>query len=202
MSGFEPILIGSALGAMTNSKNPLQGALLGGVLGGVGGAAMGVGKVASTAAGTTAGGVPLAVTGSTPGVALPSAALPASTVKLPATFLGDPGVMATPTMSMQVANTLPMANPTMPGIVSTNASTGLIPSMTADVTMADRLKAVTQFARDNPFAMSSGLNAAQQLYGEQPMAFPQAPGLLRGNPIPEQPPSYAAMSPMQPITLI
>lgn len=199
MSGFEPILIGSALGAMTNSKNPLQGALLGGVLGGVGGAAMGVGKVASTAAGTTAGGVPLAVTGSTPGVALPSAALPSSTVTLPAV---QGGVMSTPTMSMQVANTLPMANPTMPGIVSTNASTGLIPSMTADVTMADRLKAVTQFARDNPFAMSSGLNAAQQLYGEQPMEFPQAPGLLRGNPIPEQPPSYAAMSPMQPITLI
>ena len=200
MSGFEPILIGSALGAMTNSKNPLQGALLGGVLGGVGGAAMGVGKVASTAAGTTAGGVPLAVTGATKGTQLAAAPLASTNAAFSsATPFANPTM---PGMSMQVANTLPFANPTMPGIVSTNASTGLIPSMTADVTMADRLKAVTQFARDNPFAMSSGLNAAQQLYGEQPMEFPQAPGLLRGNPIPEQPPSYAAMSPMQPITLI
>ena len=68
--------------------------------------------------------------------------------------------------------------------------------------LSGSLQGVTQFAKENPFAMSSGLNAAQQLYGEQPMEFPQAPGLLRGNPIPEQPPSYAAMSPMQPITLI
>lgn len=179
MSGFEPILIGSALGAMTNSKNPLQGALLGGVLGGVGGAAMGVGNPAATA---TMKGAVMPAAGSATTITPMTAG---------ATYSG-----AAPGM---VAN---FGMPTMPTYAATGGSTGFIPSMTADVTMADRLKAVTQFAKENPFAMSSGLNAAQQLYGEQPVAFPQAPGLLRGNPIPEQPPSYAAMSPMQPITLI
>ena len=38
MSGMEPILIGSAIGAATNRKNPIQGAMLGGFLGGAGSA--------------------------------------------------------------------------------------------------------------------------------------------------------------------
>lgn len=180
MSGFEPILIGSALGAMTNSKNPLQGALLGGVLGGVGGAAMGVGNPAATA--------------TMKGAVMPAAGS--------ATTIAPVTAAATPASALQGASSSIFANPSAATYASTGGSTGFIPSMTADVTMADRLKAVTQFAKENPFAMSSGLNAAQQLYGEKPMEFPQAPGLLRGNPIPEQPPSYAAMSPMQPITLI
>ena len=182
MSGMEPILIGSAIGAMTNPRKPLQGALLGGALGGFGGAFANVAKPAATAMGTTAGGVPLAITGSTPGVALPSAALPASTVKLPATFLGDPGVMATPTMSMSLPNTLSMAKPTMPGVVSTNASTGLIPSMTADVTMMDRFKALGQFGKENPMVGQVGVGALQNIMQTPPPA-PSA-GLLRGNPIP------------------
>ncbi len=44
-----PMLIGSAMGAITNRRNPLQGALLGGVLGGVGGSFMsGFGNAANT----------------------------------------------------------------------------------------------------------------------------------------------------------
>jgi len=50
MSGMEPMMIGAALGAATNRRNPLQGAMLGGVLGGFGGAAMGGIKGASAAA--------------------------------------------------------------------------------------------------------------------------------------------------------
>jgi hypothetical protein len=192
-------MIGAGVGAVTNPKKPLQGALLGGALGGFGGAFANVAKPAATAMGTTAGGVPLAITGSTPGVALPSAALPASTVKLPATFLGDPGVMATPTMSMSLPNTLPFANPTMPGVVSTNASTGLIPSMTADVTMMDRFKALGQFGKENPMVGQVGVGALQNIMQTPPPA-PSA-GLLRGNPIPVEQQQMAMLQQPQ-ITLI
>ena len=43
-------MIGAGVGALTNRRNPLQGALLGGALGGFGGAAMGGIKGASAAA--------------------------------------------------------------------------------------------------------------------------------------------------------
>jgi len=191
-------MIGAGVGAVTNPRKPLQGALLGGALGGFGGAFANVAKPAATAMGTTAGGVPLAITGSTPGAALPSAALPSSTVTLPAV---QGGVMSTPTMSMQVANKLPMANPTLPGVVSTNASTGLIPSMTADVTMMDRLRAVGQFNRDNPMVGQVGSSALRDITQPQPMAAAAPPGLLRGNPIPVEQQQMAMLQQPQ-ITLI
>jgi len=46
-------MIGAGVGAMTNPRKPLQGALLGGALGGFGGAAMGGAKAATAAAGAT-----------------------------------------------------------------------------------------------------------------------------------------------------
>jgi hypothetical protein len=175
-------MIGAGVGAVTNPKKPLQGALLGGALGGFGGAAMGAGNVAATAAGTTAGGVPLAVTGATKGTQLAAAPLASTNAAF-----SSAAPFANPTMqgmSMQVANKLPMANPTMPGIVSTNASTGLIPSTTADVTMMDRLRAMGQFNRENPMVGQVGSSAFQSLNEPQPMAAATQPGLLRGNPIP------------------
>jgi hypothetical protein len=96
---------------------------------------------------------------------------------------------------MQVANTLPFANPTMPGIVSTNASTGLIPSTTADVTMMDRLRAVGQFNRDNPMVGQVGSSALRDIMQPQPMAAAAPPGLLRGTPSQEQPMQYAMQMP-------
>lgn len=187
-------MIGAGVGAITNPRKPLQGALLGGALGGFGGAFANVAKPAATAMGTTAGGVPLAVTGATPGVALPSAALPASTVTLPTQ--AATGAFKTATMpGIQAANTLPFANPTMQGIVSTNASTGLIPSMTADVTMMDRLRAMGQFNRDNPMVGQVGSSALRDIMQPQPMAATPTPGLLRGTPSQEQPTQYAMAMP-------
>ena len=171
-----PMLIGSALGAVTNRRNPLQGALLGGVLGGVGGSFMsgfgGAGNAASTAMGTTAGGVPAAITGVTPGAALPA----------------------------QGAGTF--ANPTMPGVVSTNTSTGLIGSTTAPVTMAERfaggvnalksdISSLGTFAKENPLAAGQGLQAAKGVLFPEPVAAPTPQGLLRSTPSQEQPPQYA-----------
>ena len=195
-----PMLIGSAMGAITNRKNPLQGALLGGVLGGVGGSFMsGFGNTANTAAtamGTTAGGVPAAITGVTPATVLPAAKVPVG------------GVFATPTMGGTTLSTATapatgaFATPTMPGVVSTNTSTGLIGSTTAPVTMGERfaggmnalksdLSDLGSFAKQNPMVAGQGLQAAGNVLFPEPMAAPPAPGLLRGTPSQEQPPQSA-----------
>jgi hypothetical protein len=159
---MEPILIGSAIGAMTNPRKPLQGALLGGALGGFGGAAMGAGNAAATATMKGAAAVPVGSTA--------SAALPAQ----------GAGIFATPTN---------------PVFAATGGSTGLIPSMTAPVTMADRFKALGQFNRENPMVGQIGSSAFQSLNEPQPMAAAAPPGLLRGTPSPEQPMQYAMQMP-------
>jgi hypothetical protein len=161
-------MIGAGVGAVTNPRKPLQGALLGGALGGFGGAAMGAGNVAATATGATAGGAPLAVTGVTPGVSLPVA---------------------------KGVTTGAFKTATMPGVVSTNASTGLISSTTAPVTMMDRFNALGQFNRENPMVGQVGSSALQSLNEPQPMAASMQPGLLRGTPSQEQPMQYAMQMP-------
>jgi hypothetical protein len=185
-----PMLIGSALGAVTNSRNPLQGALLGGVLGGVGGSFMGgfggAGNAAATAMGTTAGGVPAAITGVTPGATLPVAQMPVSGIfsKAPLAPTTTPATGA-------------FATPTMPGVVSTNTSTGLIGSTTAPVTMGERfaggvnalksdIGALNTFASQNPVAAQVGLGAARDIMTPQPMAAAPVAGLMRGTPIQQQ----------------
>ena len=163
-----PILIGSALGAVTNRKNPLQGALLGGVLGGVGGSFMGGAMNAGNAAATAT------MTGANPAV------------------MGTAGMGTTalnPSLAFNAA--APMAKLTMPTYAATGGSTGLIGSTTAPVTMMDRLKAVGDFNRQNPMVGQMGSSAFQSLNEPQPMAAAPAPGLLRGNPSQEQPPQYA-----------
>ena len=56
-------MIGAGVGAITNPRKPLQGALLGGALGGFGGAAMGAGNAAATATMTGASAVPAVASG-------------------------------------------------------------------------------------------------------------------------------------------
>ena len=174
-----PMLIGSAMGAITNRKNPLQGALLGGVLGGVGGSFMGgfggAGNAASTAA----------MTGANPAV------------------MGTAGMGSTalnPSLAFNAA--APMAKATMPTYAATGGTTGLIGSTTAPVAMADRftggmnalksdLSNLGSFAKQNPMVAGQGLQAAGNVLFPEPMAAPPAPGLLRGTPSQEQPPQYA-----------
>jgi hypothetical protein len=174
MSGFEPMMIGAALGAATNRRNPLQGARLGGVLGGFGGAAMGAANPAATATMTGASATPIGV--ATPGMALNSgAAFNAAT---------------------------PMATATMPATFATGGTTGLIGSTTAPVTMMDRLGAMGSFAKQNPMAVGVGLQSANSLLTPPPqpeMAAP--PGLMRGQQFQTEQPMYG-MAPQQPISLI
>jgi hypothetical protein len=94
------------------------------------------------------------------------------------------------------------ATPTMPGVVSTNTSTGLIGSTTAPVTMGERftggmnalksdLSNLGSFAKQNPMVAGQALQSAGNVLFPEPMAAPPAPGLLRGNPSQEPPPQYA-----------
>ncbi len=159
-------MIGAGVGAVTNPRKPLQGALLGGALGGFGGAAMGVGNAATTATMT--------------GATMPAA--------------GTTGVAAgTPITSFGTGT---FATPTMPTYAATGGTTGLIPSMTAPVTAADRFKGLVQFSRENPMVGQVGFNAFNNLMQPLPVtAPPPAPGLLRGTAVQEQPMQYAMAMP-------
>ena len=160
-------MIGAGVGAMTNPRKPLQGALLGGALGGFGGAAMGAGNAAATTAMTGASAVPAGA---------------ATTI--------------TPMAAGQSFSTAaPFANATMPTYAATGGSTGLIGSTTAPVTMMDRLRAMGTFNQQNPMVGQVGSSALQNLMQPQPMAAAPTPGLLRGTPSQEQPSQYAMAMP-------
>lgn len=166
-------MIGAGVGAITNPRKPLQGALLGGALGGFGGAAMGAGNAAATATMT--------------GATMPAAG--AATTITPVT-----AAATSPTALANVSNPI-FANPSMANYAATGGSTGLIPSMTAEITMADRLKALGQFNRENPMVGQVGSNALRDIMQSQPMAAAAPPGLLRGTPSQEQPSQYALAMP-------
>jgi hypothetical protein len=190
-----PMLIGSAMGAMTNRRNPLQGALLGGVLGGVGGSFMSGFGGAGNAAATTA------MTGANPAVmgtaGMGSTVVPAAATPLKALTQGVNPVFA---------------NPSMPTYAATGGSTGLIGSATAPVTMGERfaggmnalksdLGALNTFASQNPVTTQVGLGAARDIMTPQPMAAAPVAGLMRGNPMPIEDQQMANFQP-RPVSLI
>jgi hypothetical protein len=182
-----PILIGSALGAVTNPKNPLQGALLGGVMGGVGGSFMGGAMNAGNAAATTA------MTGANPAV-MGTAGMGVAPMTAGATYnAAAPGMVAN------------FGNATMPTYAATGGTTGLIGSSTAPLTMAERFSggvnalksdigALNTFANQNPVATQVGLSTARDIMAPKPPPPVQPPGLIRGNPIQQQQESELAMA--------
>jgi hypothetical protein len=189
-----PMLIGSAMGAITNRKNPLQGALLGGVLGGVGGSFMGGFGGAGNAAATTA------MTGANPAV-MGTAGMGVAPMTAGATYnAAAPGMVAN------------FGNATMPTYAATGGSTGLIGSTTAPVTMGERftggmnalksdLGALNTFASQNPVTTQVGLGAARDIMTPQPMAAAPVAGLMRGNPMPIEDQQMANFQP-RPVSLI
>jgi hypothetical protein len=160
-------MIGAGVGAVTNPRKPLQGALLGGALGGFGGAAMGAGNAAATATMT--------------GATMPAAGAATTAVPMAA--------------GKAFSTAAPFANATMPTYAATGGSTGLIGSATAPVTMADRFKALGSFNQENPMVGQVGSSALRDIMQPQPMAAAPTPGLLRGTPSQEQPMQYAMQMP-------
>ncbi len=174
-------MIGASVGAVTNRRDPLKGALLGAAGGYAGGSFVGgfggAGNAASTAAMTGAKAVPVGASGLTTLPAAPGAA----------------GVFATPTM---------------PTYAATGGTTGLIGSTTAPVTVGNQvagglgalksdLGALNTFANQNPVTTQIGLGALQSaMTPEPPPQMAPPPGLARGQEFQmEQPTQYAMGSP-------
>lgn len=157
-----PMLIGSAIGGITNRDNPLQGALLGGALGGAGGAFMsGAGGLSSLmpSFGSAAAPTAASLTAAAPTVANPAIA-------------GFTGQAVTPAMSTIFSNpTSAIGGVNLGG----GPTTGLIPSSMAPSFMENigsGFNNIGQYAQENPVLTQMGLQSAQQMLKrpEAPMA--------------------------------
>ena len=142
MSGFEPMMIGAALGAATNRKKPLQGALLGGALGGLGGGVYGAAsKMAAAApAATQAAGIAV-----NPALSMGAANTAAGSA------MASPSFLSTLKNVPSALNTFANQNPVATGI-------GL---QTASSLLAEEPPA--------PMAPPPGLMRGQQFQMEEPM---------------------------------
>lgn len=169
-------MIGAGVGAMTNPRKPLQGALLGGALGGFGGAAATGFKAAGSAgtAGLAGGGGSGMFTAGTQ-VANPMAA--GGTYFTAGTPAAAGSLQAGGNAVMNVGQTAIGTSPTFME------------------QMRGGLQGIGQFNRENPMVGQVGSSAFQSLNEPQPMAAAAPPGLLRGTPSQEQPMQYAMQMP-------
>lgn len=166
-----PMLIGSAIGGLTNRDNPLQGALLGGALGGAGGAFMGPGgfsNMFSFADDAATGVLPSALSGSTTTAvnpALVTGRLPSAAPSIAyQTPLGVEGMKSAGGGIFSGGMSSPAP------FVSSGTSTGLIPSSMYEPTFMDRVGSVGQYAQQNPVLTGMAMQSAQQM-----MQRPEAP---------------------------
>jgi hypothetical protein len=156
-----PMLIGSAIGGLTNRKNPLQGALLGGALGGAGNALMGAGGLSNmfSFADDAAGVLPSALSGSTTiNAAAPMAGQAFVNPVATAMTTGPSGAIG-----VEAAKTgLFAGSPVNAPFVSSGTSTGLIPSSMYEPTFMDRVGSVGKYAQQNPVLTKMAMQSAQQ----------------------------------------
>jgi hypothetical protein len=191
-----PILIGSAMGAATNRKNPLQGALLGGVLGGAGSAFTGFGSLGNAAANTasTAGTTGLGMAGNAASTTMPGAvggfgqAVPAMVPEVaPAatnlTSLIDGGLSAD--LALDAANAA--------GTAGGYTGLGMAGNPAANMSFFDKLgagaKELGQYAQQNPVLASMAVQTGQSLLQQREPQL-QSPGLMRGSPSQVAAPQY------------
>jgi hypothetical protein len=213
-----PILIGSAMGAATNRKNPMQGALLGGVLGGAGSAFAGFGNMASTTAntaGATANTAANTAVNTAANTAIPSTAAfinPAGVnagTNAAMTSVAPAGIFANPagyTASTNVANQVALTPGTYgPGGNLAQASSlnaapiNTVAQNTASVNRLGtgerfQLGDIGQYAQNNPVLTQMAYMTARDLLSNQEPQL-QSPGLMRGNQIQASAPQYQLGSP-------
>ncbi len=169
-----PMLIGSAIGAVT-SKNPLQGALLGGALGGAGGAFI-----------SGAGGLS-SMLPSLGGAAAPTAAGSLTSAVIPSTGGGFAGggfgsIGAAPAFNPAAI----FANPTAAigsSAIGGGPTTGLIPSSMAPSFMENigtGFQGIGQYAQQNPVLTNMAMQSAQQMMQQPQAQFAPAGQINRG----------------------
>jgi hypothetical protein len=165
-----PMLLGSAIGGLTNRKNPLQGALMGGMLGGAGGAFMsGAGGLSSLLPSMGSAAAP---TASSLLAAAPTAAAP--------TVAGFTSQAVTPAMSTIFANpTSAIGSSAIGG----GPTTGLINSSIAPSFMesvGQGFQGIGNYAQQNPYLTQMGMQSAQQMMQQPQAQFAPAGQIQRG----------------------
>lgn len=177
-------VVGGSIGAMTNEKDPLKGALLGAASGYGGATLMG------------AGGLPSALSGSTTtlGSTLPAGAVqsftagPSAAMQAANLTTGPSGVLGVEAAKSGLfGGATPLTNPAMQGqgLAQTSAiqrplslgMTGVEPGQGYEYTFGDRLGQVGQYAQQNPVLTNQALGYAQQAM-QQPPEQPLAPGQI------------------------
>ena len=171
-----PMLIGSAIGGLTNRDNPLQGALLGGALGGAGGAFMGPGGLSnmfSFADDAATGVLPSALTGANASTGANTMFANAAGVN-PTTVIGanqsaPAGIFANMpryTPSLNVAVERPIG--TFESIFNPNIqSSSMAPSFMEQV--GSGAGQISKYAQNNPYLTQMAAQTAQQAL-QQPEA--------------------------------
>jgi len=202
MSGMEPMLIGAAVGAATNRKNPLQGAMLGGMGGAFLGPTMGLGATTAGAGGS--GILPSAASGSiTAGANIPAGAAfinPAGVNAATAATTGPSGLVGVEAAKSGLfSGGMPATNAAMQGqgLAQTTAMQrplslgmpGVEPGQGYEYTLGDRLGQVGQFAQQNPVLTQMAFQTGQGLL-QQPERQLQSPGLMRGTQMQVAAPQY------------
>ena len=159
-------VVGGSIGAMTNKKDPLKGALLG-AAGGYGGATL-MGA-SGLGAGASSGVLPSALSGSTTiNAAAPMAGQAFVNPVATAMTTGPSGAIGVEAAKTGLFAGSPVTTP----FVSSGTSTGLIPSSMYEPTFMDRVGSVGQFAQQNPVLTGMAMQSAQQMMQrpEVPMA--------------------------------
>jgi hypothetical protein len=156
-------VVGGSIGAMTNKKDPLKGALLGAAGGYGGGALMGA---SGLGAGASSGVLPSALSGSTTiNAAAPMAGQAFVNPVATAMTTGPSGAIG-----VEAAKTgLFAGSPVNAPFVSSGTSTGLIPSSMYEPTFMDRVGSVGKYAQNNPYLTQMAAQTAQQAL-QQPEA--------------------------------
>lgn len=167
-------VVGGSIGAMTNKKDPLKGALLG-AAGGYGGSAL-MGA-SGLGAGASSGVLPSALSGSTTiNAAAPMAGQAFVNPVTTAMTTGPSGAIG-----VEAAKTgLFAGSPVTAPFVSSGTSTGLIPSSMYQPTFMDKIGSVGQFAQQNPVLTNMAMQSAQQAMQQPEAQFAPAGQVNRG----------------------
>lgn len=192
-----PILIGSAIGAATNRKNPLQGALLGGALGGFGGAFTGLGSLGSTAANTATNAAANTAV-NTAANTIPGA-VGAFVQTVPAMAPAAQGIFSNVTAPLAVSQPLSSAAGQTAGMETTFGpvesllNPNIQSSSLNNESLLQRLGTgagqLGQYAQKNPVLTQIAAQTGQSLLQQREPQL-QSPGLMRGNPSQVATPQY------------
>lgn len=190
-----PILIGSAIGAATNRKNPLQGALLGGVLGGAGSAFTGFGSLGNAAANTasTTGYTGLGMAGNAASTTMPGAVGAfGQTVTVPA-IATEVAPAADLTSLINQGLSADLALDAAAGTAGGYTGLGMAGNPAANMSLLDKFgagaKKLGQYAQQNPVLTQMAIQTGQGLLQQPERQLPPS-GLMRGSPIQTSAPQY------------